>query len=204
MRIFLLIAIPIAAISAALVFWKTGSHTGHSHGTSEYVGQESRRIKSLSDSDILDIQAGAGWGLAKVAELNGVPGPAHVLELQDKIELSDDQKEQIELLFDQMKAEAIQNGEKYIEIERILDDRFKTAVPDSKELEALVTQAGAVRAQLRFVHLNAHLKTVNVLSKEQIETYNSLRGYSSTDSDPCKNIPTGHSEAMWKKHNGCE
>jgi len=44
---------------------------------------------------------------------------------------------------------------------------------------------------LRFVHLDTHLRTPDILSAEQINKYNTLRGYSSND--PCENIPEGHS-----------
>ena len=38
-------------------------------------------IKSLSQDDQSALLAGRGMGLARPAELNGYPGPAHVLEL---------------------------------------------------------------------------------------------------------------------------
>ena len=61
-----------------------GAHGRHGAPAlaSPYAGQESRRIKSLSEQDIAELRAGRGWGLAKAAELNGMPGPAHLLELR--------------------------------------------------------------------------------------------------------------------------
>ena len=59
--------------------------------TSKYVGQEKRDIKSLSDEDIKELKAGAGWGLAKAAELNELPGPKHILEMKKEIELTFEQ-----------------------------------------------------------------------------------------------------------------
>ena len=52
---------------------------------SKYKGQEHRDIKSLSTDDIAELQRGGGWGLAKAAELNGVPGPVHLLEMEKEI-----------------------------------------------------------------------------------------------------------------------
>ena len=46
-----------------------------------YAGQQARPIKSLSDDDIAALREGEGMGMAKAAELNGYPGPAHVLQL---------------------------------------------------------------------------------------------------------------------------
>ncbi len=47
---------------------------------SPYAGMQTRPIKALSDQQITDLKAGRGMGLALHAELNGYPGPAHVLE----------------------------------------------------------------------------------------------------------------------------
>ena len=65
----------ILALSA--VVFSDYARSQHAHN-SEYVGEERRQIKSLSDDDISELRQGGGWGLAKAAELNGVPGPAHL------------------------------------------------------------------------------------------------------------------------------
>ena len=70
---------------------------------SKYSGQEKRAIKSLSPEDIAELERGGGWGMAKVAELNGLPGPAHLLELKNEIELTNDQLNEIQILHDEMK-----------------------------------------------------------------------------------------------------
>ncbi|HYV03741.1 MAG TPA: hypothetical protein VFB82_04100, partial [Blastocatellia bacterium] len=57
-----------------------------------YAGMQTRTIKSLSEQQVADLGAGRGMGLALAAELNGYPGPSHVLELADKLDLSVDQR----------------------------------------------------------------------------------------------------------------
>ena len=47
------------------------------------AGMQARSIKALSEQQVADLKAGRGMGLALSAELNGYPGPAHVLELSD-------------------------------------------------------------------------------------------------------------------------
>src|SRR6266852_1428988 len=79
-----------------------------------YAGLEARSIKALSEQQIADLRAGRGMGLALAAELNGYPGPMHVLELADKLELTADQRSSVKALFDSMKAEAIPIGEQMI------------------------------------------------------------------------------------------
>jgi len=77
---------------------------------SPYAGMQTRTIKALSDQQIADLKAGRGMGLAMAAELNGYPGPIHVLELSEQLALSADQKARVEALFKSMKVEAVPLG----------------------------------------------------------------------------------------------
>src|SRR3989441_11848098 len=79
-----------------------------------YAGLETRSIKALSEQQIADLRAGRGMGLALAAELNGYPGPMHVLELAEPLGLSDQQRAKMQELFAAMKAEAVPLGEKLI------------------------------------------------------------------------------------------
>ena len=82
------LALRLLLLSVLLsVFHGSGAGAAETH-PSPYVGQDTRPIKSLSADDILELRRGGGWGLAKAAELNGMPGPAHLLELKDEIPLS--------------------------------------------------------------------------------------------------------------------
>src|SRR5204862_6262657 len=83
-----------------------------------------RRVKALSDQQIEDLKAGRGMSLALAAELNGYPGPLHVLEFADALELSDDQRTRTQALLDAMKAATIPIGERIIADETALDRLF--------------------------------------------------------------------------------
>jgi len=173
----------------------------HTHGAhTPYAGMQSRAIKSLSDSDIEELRRGGGWGLALPAELNGMPGPAHLLELKDRMGLSEGQVRSIQLLFDQMKQEAIPVGERLIAAEAAIEARFAKGDVEEASLRRLLKEAEAARTELRFIHLSQHYKTVPLLSPEQIQRYQVLRGYAD---DPCKNIPAGHNPEMYRRHMGC-
>src|SRR5258707_13174886 len=89
-----------------------------------YAGMQARPIKALSEQQIADLQVGRGMGLALAAELNGYPGPSHVLELADKLDLSPDQRAQVQRLFDSMKAEAVPLGSRLIQQEAELAKQF--------------------------------------------------------------------------------
>jgi Spy/CpxP family protein refolding chaperone len=169
--------------------------------TSPYAGQEARRIKSLSEQDIDELRNGRGWGLAKAAELNGMPGPLHLLEMRDAIGLTPGQTAAIEALFRRMKAQAVTLGERLIALERDLNDAFARGDIGEAALAAKLDTIGRVQTQLRMTHLETHLATPKILKPEQVAAYNRLRGYAA--SDPCANPPQGHDAALWRRHNGC-
>ena len=186
------------AVTAVLVSGTAWSQHAHK---SDYAGEQRRQIKSLSDDDISELRRGGGWGLAKAAELNGMPGPAHLLELSGEIPLTTAQVEAIEALFRSMQAAAIAEGENLIRLERQLDTAFADGTIAEPTLRQLVSEIAESRGRLRYIHLSTHLATPDLLSEEQIARYNQLRGYAA---DPCKSVPAGHDPAMWRKHNGCE
>lgn len=188
--VLILILIPTITFSAA----------DHSY-KSKYVGEEKREIKSLSETDIKELKNGKGWGLAKAAELNGVPGPVHLLEMKEEIDLSAKQIRAIEDIYQRMKQEAIPLGLALIELERELNNHFANRTITDELLNQILRRIAQVHRKLRYVHLSTHLKTPEILKSEQITLYNKLRGYSSDD--PCENVPKGHDPEMWKKHNNC-
>jgi hypothetical protein len=154
----------------------SGGRQGHA---SPYAGLGTREIKSLSEEDIEALQQGSGWGLALPAELNGVPGPAHLLELKEELGLSPDQVSAIEAIRADMQTEAIKAGERFMAAEATLDAAFTAGDLDEARLRHLTHRAEAARGDLRFVHLSRHLSTPALLSDEQINRYGELRGYAS-------------------------
>lgn len=144
-----------------------------------YAGQDTREIASLSAQDIEDLLAGRGWGLAKPAELNGYPGPLHVLELADEIGLNEAQLAQITAIRAQMTRDAQAAGRAYVDAEAYLSTMFRTGHANADRLEAMLQESAEALARLRAVHLNAHLETAPLLSDAQKETYAALRGYGS-------------------------
>ena len=175
----------------------------HNHGAqtqTPYAGMQNRAIKSLSDNDINELRRGGGWGLALAAELNGMPGPAHLLELKDQIPLTADQVTKTQVLTDEMRKAAIPTGERLISAEKALEAAFAAGRADETSLRRLLGEAESARSELRFIHLSQHYKTVQFLKLEQIKRYNILRGYAE---DPCKNIPAGHNPEMYRRHMGC-
>ena len=132
-----------------------------------------------------------------------MPGPAHLLELATEIGLSEAQVVCTTGIHAAMKAEAIAAGALLIAAEEALEDAFRKAARDGlppERLRALIAEAEAARANLRYIHLERHLTTPPLLEPDQIAAYNRLRGYGQ---DPCDAVPEGHNAAMWRRHNNC-
>jgi Spy/CpxP family protein refolding chaperone len=138
---------------------------------------QARPIQTLSEQQIADLRAGRGMGLALAAELNGYPGPAHVLRLADKLNLSAEQRANIQKLFDSMKAEATSLGVKLIEQESDLNREFAKRTVTETSLKASISAVAATQAALRETHLKYHLAAAEVLSPAQIRLYVELRGH---------------------------
>ena len=147
-----------------------------------YAGLEQRPIKALSQQQIDDLKTGRGMGLALAAELNGYPGPSHVLELGDRLDLTQEQRIQVQRLFDAMKQEAVPLGNKLVEQERELDRLFSARVVTSDSLKATVLAISETQALLRESHLKYHLSTAALLNQSQMQRFPELRGYQQSDS----------------------
>jgi Spy/CpxP family protein refolding chaperone len=165
----------------ALLIWP-GSALAQSHRP--YAGLERRDVKSLSEAQIADLRAGRGMGLALPAELNGYPGPAHVIENADALGLTAEQRARTEGLFEAMKAEAIPVGEHLIEQETKLDHLFASHEISPAGLAAATLEIGTTQGKLREAHLKYHLAMMEVLTPQQVAAYRKLRGYTSPQSMP--------------------
>jgi hypothetical protein len=151
--------------------------SGYAFAQTPYAGMQTRPIKSLSEQQVADLGAGRGMGLALAAELNGYPGPSHVLELADKLDLSADQRAGVARLFDSMKAEAVPLGSKLIEQEADLDRQLASHTVTPESLKTSTAAVAVTQGALRETHLKYHLSTVAILTPAQMQRYAELRGY---------------------------
>ena len=144
---------------------------------SPYAGEERRAIRSLPDEQVRELLAGHGMGLAKAAELNGYPGPMHVLEHADALALTPPQREATQALMAGHRERARGLGRELVEAERRLDDAFARRTVDAAALRTLTGEVGRLQAQLREEHLRTHLEQAALLDPRQVARYNELRGY---------------------------
>lgn len=184
------LSVPLAALAIAALLVPAAAQQGHHanpppghapahapNAHAPYAGAQQRAIKALSEQQVADLRASRGMGLALAAELNGYPGPLHVLELADRLHLTSDQRARVQRLFDAMKVEAAAAGERVIDAERTLDSAFADRSITEARLVELTAAAGAAQATLRATHLKYHLATVEVVTPDQRQRYAELRGY---------------------------
>ena len=165
---------------AFLLVWGSAARAQQSHGHAPYAGMQGREIKALSPEQMAELRAGRGMGLALAAELNGYPGPVHVLELAEPLGLTTEQRARSEELFRSMQAEARSLGAIVIAREAELDRLFVERRATAESVEAAVAHSGQAQASLRHAHLKYHLAMLDVLGPDQLRRYRELRGYGSS------------------------
>ena len=171
------IAVMLPAI-AAPQHHQAPAHQPPAHG-SPYREQHAAGLRGLSAKEVDDLRAGRGMGLARAAALNGYPGPRHVLDAarDGSLTLSLEQRQAIERVFAGMEREARRVGLKVLAEEQALEAAFGRGGVSESEVTDRVRRVAAVQAELREVHLRAHLATRAVLTDAQVRRYNELRGY---------------------------
>ena len=161
---------PLPARSAAEAVVAPGLHSPYAH-------QGSKELKTLSQEEVDELLSGAGMGLARPAELNGYPGPRHVLDLADSLGLTAEQRGSVEGIFRDMHARAVELGQEILDAERALDAAFASGDVTVDALAEIVDRIGSLQADLRAVHLRAHVATREILTDHQRHEYDRLRGY---------------------------
>lgn len=181
----------IAALAAGFSIALAACGAPAQQGQQPYAGQEKRALKALSEAEIADLLAGRGMGLAKVAELNGYPGPAHLLEHADALKLTPEQRRAVEAIRARMAEAAMALGHEIVAKERELEAAFAGGRIDMALLAAKTGEIAALNGRLRAVHLAAHIESHPLLSPAQIAEYNRLRGYSGA-AEPQPHHPRRH------------
>jgi hypothetical protein len=176
----------LSIAACALAVLTALSSPAMTQSSQPYSGMQSRPIKALSDQQVADLKAGRGMGLALAAELNGYPGPSHLLELSDRLGLTSDQHSALKAMFDTMKAETIPIGENLIVQEERLDRLFAGKTVSEQQLNDATRDIGETQGRLRNAHLNYHLQARAILQPDQIRRYAELRGYAGERQEPTR------------------
>jgi len=175
---YFLLAITISATGSVVAYAQQHQHgERHNKFRSPYVEQLNSPVRGLSSSEIDNLLNGKGAGYARMAELNGYPGLRHVLDLSSKLNLSAQQEKEIQAAFVQMQSQAKNIGKTIVIKEQELSNAFASGKITNNELEKQTIELALLYGELRKTHLQAHLNINPLLSTEQIQKYNQLRGY---------------------------
>ncbi len=161
-----------------------------------YAGLQDRPIKAIAPDRVDDLLAGRGAGYALAAELNSYPGPTHILQMAEPLELSDDQRSEVDAVFGTMSGDAKRVGEVVVALEADLDQLFREETINQATLVDLTARISEAEGQLRAIHLSAHLTMKEVLTESQIAEYDRLRGYSDVADSPENGDHSQHSDTM--------
>jgi len=129
------------------------------------------------------LERGEGFGMALAADRNAFPGPRHVLELKAQLKLTPEQQAAMEKLFARMQEQALARGREVQLAESRLEGMFQQNRPEA-ELREETYRIATLRAELRWVHLAAHLAARKLLTPEQIDAYQRLRHASGPHREP--------------------
>ncbi len=168
----LLVVIAIAIATAGSALAQSGH--GHQHGGGDDA-QAHQRVEACQREFDQVVADGRGFGLAFSADQNGYPGPLHVLELKDRLRLTAEQETRMRVLFEAMLADARPRAARLAAAEARLRQIFVERAADDTAVRTAVAEAETARAEVRLAHLLTHLRTRDVLTEAQRQTYHQLR-----------------------------
>jgi hypothetical protein len=167
-------------LSATAMAAETLAPPSHAQGSPPNIAapnDAAGEIISLTDSEIADLRSGAGMELARAAELNGHPGPAHAIELADALDLTPEQLSASEVLRTTVQDAARPLGARILAAEATLARGFALRTLDAATLKTRVMALASLQGELKFIHLEAHLAERALLTEAQVARYDVLRGH---------------------------
>jgi hypothetical protein len=81
-----------------------------------------------------------------------------------------------------------------------MDGAFANKTITQENLKLMLDKSADLYARLRFVHLSAHLNTIQMLTIEQVQMYNTMRGYDSGSKDNTTSTSNNGSNSSHHQH----
>lgn len=178
----------VAPLVAAALLLAAPVASAQQHGG--YAGQQSRETKALSAQETADLLAGRGMGLARAAELNGYPGPMHMLKLRGPLDLS------VAQLTAARRASSACRPPlgHWAPTDRTRTHARWWVQGGHGHAGARGSRHGGDRQVARQAarrHLAAHLEMRDLLTLDQVARYDELRGYAGDGAVPSPAAPGG-------------
>ena len=164
----------LALISALVPVTAAAQHAPHQHTPGAPSEGHLRAQACLDEFDAV-VADGRGFGMAFAADQQGYPGPMHVLELKDRLALTAEQETRVRALLHAMFAESRPKSARLLDAEKRLRALFAGGAADEAAVRAATVAVERARAEVRLVHLLAHLKTRDLLTDAQRRAYHEAR-----------------------------
>jgi Spy/CpxP family protein refolding chaperone len=176
--------VAVSLVSSPAVAQEHGKSDGDMDGKHQMHGQAEGGMQGMGGGMLGGVSAkekeallkGAGLGAGMIAMMNGYPGPKHVLEMGDELELTADQRESIGTIYGNVKAESVKYGTELVEKDEALTALFMSGSVSTGEVEKLSREIGELQGRVRAEHLNAHVETFEALTPAQREKLSSMQG----------------------------
>jgi Spy/CpxP family protein refolding chaperone len=166
-------ALVLAAPGTVSNVARAGTQDVHAQ-TQHAAAADMKQHHACLEEERASIERGEGFGMAMPADHAGYPGPRHVLDMAADLKLSSDQRASIQKIFDTMHEKAVVRGKELFESEARLEQMFRDGRPEA-DLREQSFRVDSIHAELRWIHLSAHLAAQKILTTEQIAQYTRLR-----------------------------
>ena len=153
-----------------------GEHQMHGQAEGGMQGMGGGMLGGVSEQEKEALLKGAGLGAGMIAMMNGYPGPKHVLEMGDELELTAEQRESIGTIYGNVKAKSVELGTELVEKDEALAALFTSGSVSTGDVEKLAREIGELQGRVRAEHLNAHVETFDALTPAQREQLSSMQG----------------------------
>jgi Spy/CpxP family protein refolding chaperone len=173
-RIFAVVTTLAALALVAPANLIDGARAGTVGPESQQAASQMQHHHSCLEEERASIGRGEGFGMGMPADHAGYPGPRHVLDMAAELQLTDAQRTSMEKAFATMREKALVRGKELFEAQARLEQMFRDARPEA-DLREQAFRIDSIHAELRWIHLSAHLAAQKILTAEQIATYTRLR-----------------------------
>lgn len=130
-------------------------------------------LEHLSAAQLDALLSGEDLGFTRAVEQYMTPSPRAVLALAGPLALTEEQLQETRRIAAERRRLAVEAGRAVIDAERSLGRAMRSLTggpEDARTLEAFDAAADAWR-RLRRVHIEAHMRTLGVLTPEQVGAY---------------------------------
>jgi Spy/CpxP family protein refolding chaperone len=118
--------------------------------------------------------AGTPENEAALVEASGFPTPERILSFNDQLGLTKDQLKKIDAIVKELPVTLKVKGEEIVEAEDELLKFLQTGAPNERNVRTRLERIGKLRAEIRFAHIQVHLKIKALLTTNQFDRYKEL------------------------------